>query len=205
MKKDRDALQQRAYFFLYYWLLKRSLNQLGRYTLVKKRDRLLTVKIMKANRHRILIKTMQNWRLRLQLLRVFTLWKSYVRRRHQQALLYGPIAEALKHKTHHRLLLFMFAIWEEKHAQTQAQHALVRIVDRHLYRKIVKERGKRGKLRHISLLKWSLVSVAIKSDHCGEYGMRGVLEHEKKNCANSKDVEPDSMDFERGMLSDNLR
>ncbi|RAW38545.1 hypothetical protein PC110_g5220 [Phytophthora cactorum] len=95
MKKDRDALQQQAYFFLYYWLLKRSLNQLGRYALIKKRERTLIVKIVKANRHCLLVKTMQQWRLRLLSHQTFSLWRVYVRRRRHQALLYRPIADTL--------------------------------------------------------------------------------------------------------------
>ncbi|KAF1773225.1 hypothetical protein GQ600_26700 [Phytophthora cactorum] len=136
MKKDRDALQQQAYFFLYYWLLKRSLNQLGRYALVKKRERTLIVKIVKANRQCLLVKTMQQWRLRLLSHQTFSLWRVYVRRRRHQALLYRPIADTLTRKTHRRLLQFTFGIWEKKHARNQAQHALVRILDRHLYGKV---------------------------------------------------------------------
>ncbi|KAG3121451.1 hypothetical protein PI125_g222 [Phytophthora idaei] len=173
MKKDRDALQQQAYFFLYYWLLKRSLNQLGRYALVKKRERTLIVKIVKANRQCLLVKTMQQWRLRLLSHQTFSLWRVYVRRRRHQALLYGLIADTL----------------------TQC--------------------GKLGKPRYISLPKWSLFSVVIKSVRFGEYGTHGVLEHEKRNCGSSKDAVQcvttiylfyvkDSLGSEHGIPSDNV-
>ncbi|KAG3000373.1 hypothetical protein PC118_g249 [Phytophthora cactorum] len=185
MKKDRDALQQQAYFFLYYWLLKRSLNQLGRYALIKKRERTLIVKIVKANRHCLLVKTMQQWRLRLLSHQTFSLWRVYVRRRRHQALLYRPIADTLTRKTHRRLLQFTF------------------------------ECGKLGKPRYISLPKWSLFSVVIKSVRFGEYGTHGVLEHEKRNCGSSKDAVQcvttiylfyvkDSMGSEHGIPSDNV-
>ncbi|ETI52651.1 hypothetical protein F443_04267 [Phytophthora nicotianae P1569] len=136
VKKEHDVLQQQAYFFLYYWLLKRSLNQLGRYALVKKRDRALTVKIAKASRQRLLVKAMQQWRLRLVLHQTFTLWRSYVGRRRHQALLYRPIADALKRKTRRRLLQLTFGIWEKRHTRNRAQQALVHILDCHLYRKL---------------------------------------------------------------------
>ncbi|KAJ8571371.1 hypothetical protein ON010_g5463 [Phytophthora cinnamomi] len=137
-KKDADVLQQRAYFFLYYWLLKRSLNQLGRHAQVKRRDRQLTVTIVKASRQRLLVKSMQRWRLRLRLHQTLVLWRGYVRRRRHQTLLYRPIAEALTRKTRRCILQHTFDIWEKQHARIRAQRMLLRVIDRHLYQKVCK-------------------------------------------------------------------
>ncbi|KAL3671491.1 hypothetical protein V7S43_003413 [Phytophthora oleae] len=136
LKKDHEVLQLRAYFFLYYWLLKRSLSQLGRHALLKKKERMLTIKIGKANQQRLMVQAMQQWRLRLRLHQTLRLWRSFVRRRRHEALLYRPIAEALTRTTHRRLLRVTFDIWEKQHDRNQGRKALVHLLDRHLYQKI---------------------------------------------------------------------
>ncbi|KAK1944964.1 Protein SFI1 [Phytophthora citrophthora] len=153
LKRCRDVLQQRAYFFLYYWLLKRSLNQLCRNALLKKKERALTVKIGKENRHRLMVQAMQKWRLRLQLHQTLRLWQSYARRRRHETLLYRPIAEELTRMSHRRLLRFTFNIWEKQHSRNQGQRALVHLLDRHLYRKVCERAWKTWKTMVDQLIK----------------------------------------------------
>jgi len=153
-KKDRSVLEQRAYFFLYYWLLKRSLSGLGQHALVKKRERSLVVKIEKASRLRLLVTAMQQWRVRLQLHQTLALWRRYVWQRRHQALLYRPIADVLTRKTHKRLLQLTFALWEKQHARNHAHRMLGRIIDRHLFRKVCEKawRKWRSKVRQLTQL-----------------------------------------------------
>ncbi|POM59307.1 hypothetical protein PHPALM_31982 [Phytophthora palmivora] len=136
LKKGRDVLLQRAYFFLYYCLLKWSLNQLGRHALIKKREHAMVITIVKVNRQRLLIKTMQLWRLRLRLHQTLTIWRSYVRQRQHRSLLYRPIVNAVTQKTHRRLLQLAFNAWEKEHTRHRAQHMLIRVVDRHVYKSV---------------------------------------------------------------------
>ncbi|KAG1710833.1 hypothetical protein DVH05_013558 [Phytophthora capsici] len=92
-----------------------------------------------------MVKAMQQWRLRLQLQQTLCLWRSYVRRRRHEALLYGPMVEELTRMTHRRLLQLAFNIWEKQHARHHGQRALVHLLDRYLYRKVCERAWKTWK------------------------------------------------------------
>ncbi|CEG49148.1 uncharacterized protein PHALS_06927 [Plasmopara halstedii] len=141
-KKDRVAKQQQANFFLYYWLLKRSLSQLNHYALVKKRERTLLVAIQKSSRLRLLIKAMQKWRLQKRMHQIFICWQDHARQRHNRRLSYQSTADALNRKHQDLALQFAFDIWEKQSTRLRAQHALVHLLDRHLYRHLCKKAWK---------------------------------------------------------------
>ncbi|GMF25536.1 unnamed protein product [Phytophthora fragariaefolia] len=90
---------------------------------------------------------MQHWRLRLLLHQVLTSWGGYVRRQRQQTSLYRPITDALIMKSSKRLLQLAFAIWEQHYARGQAQRMLVRVVDRHLYKKVCERAWRKWKIK----------------------------------------------------------
>ncbi|RLN88072.1 hypothetical protein BBJ28_00003617 [Nothophytophthora sp. Chile5] len=135
-QKEHSVLQQRAYFFLYYWLVKRSLDRLRQFTEIKRRDRKLTMVIQQTTRQRVLVKSMRCWRLRLRLHQTLAIWRHFVRQRRYQALLYDPIVDAVKRSTDRRLLQLAFGVWTKQRTRKQAEGTLANVVDRQFYHKV---------------------------------------------------------------------
>ncbi|RLN78083.1 hypothetical protein BBJ28_00005271 [Nothophytophthora sp. Chile5] len=135
-QKEHAVLQQRAYFFLYYWLVKRSLHRLRQFTEIKRRERKLTLAIQQTTRQRVLVKSMRYWRLRLRLHQTLAIWRHFVRQRRYQALLYGPIVAAVKRNTNRWLLQLAFGVWTKQHTRKQAEGTLANVVDRQFYHKV---------------------------------------------------------------------
>lgn len=130
MTKQQSLLRQRAYFFLYYQLMKKSLRGLRKYTSVKRNDHKNMHLIGSARRNALLGFTMKRWsqqRLKRWILRE---WRAESTRKQCRSAIYDKTVERVSSKYHASLLHQLFLHWRQNFLGRKIHHAILNVLNK---------------------------------------------------------------------------
>lgn len=136
--RERALLEQRAFFFLYFCLTKKSLTQLKKHAELKKKARLVAE--MANNRlKRQMIRDMAALSSQRRCLRrVFVAWQAHTTSQHKR--IENPVTQSIKllvyNKYRSRLLQEAFRSWRQQLVQKQVYASVIRVVERYRVRAI---------------------------------------------------------------------
>ncbi|KAF1334799.1 hypothetical protein FI667_g1630, partial [Globisporangium splendens] len=129
--RELALLEKRAYFFLYYCLMKKSIQQLQKHAVLKRKTSVLVKATEKTTKQRILQQMLATTRQRQFLRQVILAWRGLVDRRRDQASTSRSVQLIVYNRYCSRLLRKAFQSWHARYLQHHVLVSLTRVLRRH--------------------------------------------------------------------------
>lgn len=134
--RDRALLEKRAYFFLYFCLMKKSLRQLRKHAALKKSERALMRKAERSVKQRAFQRMVIVSRQRGFLRRVLLAWRGRVGCAQAQESASQSIKLLVYNRYRGRILSEAFHSWHDRYLRKQLCGSIIRVLHRHSSRLI---------------------------------------------------------------------